>query len=834
MPASQQDFISTYGPLAKDIAGETGLDPSTILGQIGQETGYGQHVQGNNIFGISPGGKVANYPSVQDAAQAYIQLIKSRYGNASSTHDPAAQAQIINTDGYNPDPAYGRKVANVANQLKQQGAPSGNGDVDPDFAARWGMAPQAQPVAKAPKAIVAPAPAAPANDDFEARWGIKQPAAPAPSAPTAAVPAQVAPQAAAAAPTADRYAGWDVPSAPAAPAAGGNSLMSYQGISNALQPAPNTTYGSILPFARDNATGAIRPAMPTSLRNLAQGAVDLGQGPTSGTVTPKAQEALASVIAPALMKSPAAGTGAAIAATAGDTTAPLSYMDRASVANARNIDDIATQNQLQAQAPLSPEFKANPGVTGPQTVTQPGPVSANPAVNPLSGATPPRPANPLSSNAAAAPAPPEITAPTSESAEYAAIPDKLPPAPLLPPLTQGAADSRADELINHFSTRKGVSPTPPNLIPGFMPTLAQKTADPGLATLERGMQSVNPGPFQLRNEANQAVMQSFLQNLTKDPEDIATASAARAAATTPLRDAAFENKAPVDPSPVESMGNAILGSPEGKRDAIQSTVGDVMNRLHVNNDPTQPLETDPEMLYGVRKHINDMLDPVAQRDKPQYQQAASQLIGLRGALDDQIEEGAPGFKNYISTFAQQSKPIDQMRYLQSLNLTDANGNLSLPSVAKAVKTVIKQRALPGVQNSTAVSDDQLAALTQLRDTLRAQGSSATGKALGSNTFQNLATNSRVGAVTGNPLIQLGLTAAGSVAGGTIGAMGGAAMHMGANSVASNAENMVKNATMERLLNLQGKGDAVFSAKSAGPTYRGRPVPPANPLAGATP
>jgi flagellum-specific peptidoglycan hydrolase FlgJ len=103
----QQTFVQTYWPLAQDIAGATGLDPTVVLGQAAQETGWGQHVSGNNIFGITPGGNLASYPDIPTAAQAYVDLIKSRYAGATQAPDSAAQAQAIASAGYNHDPKYG-------------------------------------------------------------------------------------------------------------------------------------------------------------------------------------------------------------------------------------------------------------------------------------------------------------------------------------------------------------------------------------------------------------------------------------------------------------------------------------------------------------------------------------------------------------------------------------------------------------------------------------------------------------------------------------------------------------------------------------------------------
>jgi hypothetical protein len=55
---------------------------------------------------------------------------------------------------------------------------------------------------------------------------------------------------------------------------------------NALAPEPNTTYGSVLPLARDDKTGEIRLAMPGIIRAPLQGAIDLLQGPGGMQINP--------------------------------------------------------------------------------------------------------------------------------------------------------------------------------------------------------------------------------------------------------------------------------------------------------------------------------------------------------------------------------------------------------------------------------------------------------------------------------------------------------------------------------------------------------------------
>jgi hypothetical protein len=124
------DFLTTYAPLANDIADHTGLNPATVLGIIDTETGHGQHVLGSNIFGISPGGRVASYPDVQTASQAFVSLMKTpRYAGVSTTTDPAVQAAMLVKGGYNTvNPNYAQTVAaNAQNAVKQLGYQGGQG-----------------------------------------------------------------------------------------------------------------------------------------------------------------------------------------------------------------------------------------------------------------------------------------------------------------------------------------------------------------------------------------------------------------------------------------------------------------------------------------------------------------------------------------------------------------------------------------------------------------------------------------------------------------------------------------------------------------------------------
>jgi hypothetical protein len=119
---SQRAFLQTYTPLAQDIASQTGLFPEVVLGQIAQETGWGTKAKGSNLFGISPGGSVASYPSAAHAGQAYVDLINRRYGNVAQAKTPEEQAAALVKGGYNTaDPNYAKSVGTIAQIIRAAG-----------------------------------------------------------------------------------------------------------------------------------------------------------------------------------------------------------------------------------------------------------------------------------------------------------------------------------------------------------------------------------------------------------------------------------------------------------------------------------------------------------------------------------------------------------------------------------------------------------------------------------------------------------------------------------------------------------------------------------------
>ena len=129
MSGSVSTFVSNVLPYAQQVSANTGLPLDLIIAQSAQETGWGTSnaaVNGNNYFGISPGGSLASYPNIAAGFQAYANTINNNFSGAASQ---GTVANILNylqyggsvgayaASGNGPDPNYAPQVAALVPQI---------------------------------------------------------------------------------------------------------------------------------------------------------------------------------------------------------------------------------------------------------------------------------------------------------------------------------------------------------------------------------------------------------------------------------------------------------------------------------------------------------------------------------------------------------------------------------------------------------------------------------------------------------------------------------------------------------------------------------------------
>lgn len=323
-------------------------------------------------------------------------------------------------------------------------------------------------------------------------------------------------------------------------------------------------------------------------------------------------------------------------------------------------------------------------------------------------------------------------------------------------ITPFRTNTLADTVVQKWADGGPTTVNAAEIVPGSKPTLAQATGNAGLATLERGVQSVRSTPFEEIAKQNNLARSAAFDAVKGDQQSLQDLIDLRTQTAAQNYPAAFGNAKPTDPTPVIQEIDQILQSPSGQRDIVQSTLGRIRNKLTwETTDPATGqtvthLQQDPAQLYGVRQALTDMLSPLSQGDAANARLASRELSQVKDALDPVIEQGAPGYKQFLSDYAAMSKPIDTQAYLQRLNVTDAQGNITLAKMDSALKRIEQQRAMPGPRDAKSIPDAVMNDLYNIREDLRRAGNSKLGMPPGTNTFQNFATNALLSEI-GAPL-----------------------------------------------------------------------------------
>ncbi|MFT4267917.1 MAG: hypothetical protein QM586_11970, partial [Xenophilus sp.] len=303
----------------------------------------------------------------------------------------------------------------------------------------------------------------------------------------------------------------------------------------------------------------------------------------------------------------------------------------------------------------------------------------------------------------------------------------------------------------------------PDLVPGSLPTTAAAAGDVGLAGLQRTLGN-RPGAFGAeltdRAAAQNQARTSLLEGLAGNPGKISAAEFARDDATAALREAALSRAGQVPAAPLLQGIDALLRNPANAGFFAKDALNRVRRQIMENAaDGT----IHARALYAIRKDVGDALGGRLQGESANLRHASSQLIQTRELIDDAIEgaanrvspqtavgpfnpatsgTAAPTWRQYLSTYSAMSRPIDQMKVLADVlqraqsGAMDTGGNLTL-SAAK-LNNILKRE---GDELAKKLTPEQLQVLRNVQADLNAATLASTaGKAVGSNTVQNLASD----------------------------------------------------------------------------------------------
>ena len=296
-------------------------------------------------------------------------------------------------------------------------------------------------------------------------------------------------------------------------------------------------------------------------------------------------------------------------------------------------------------------------------------------------------------------------------------------------------------------------------IGGYTPTTAQATRDIGLINAETAIKGldVTGGRFATQAlEANRAQM-AILNRLAKDEDVLKSALTKREEVTSPLREQAFANST-VDPDTFQSAIaltvnktiDDILASPVGKRQTVMSVMKDAKDDIARASTPAE--------LYEIRKDLRaaaqGLLDKSA-KDGPTsgaYRAAKPQLESVIRAVDDAIEAGATGYKDYLSKYAASSRGIERLEAAQQFRGKVIS---TTPDPSRANDYLISQpaftRAIRAAEKETELSSTQLAVLKRVAEDLDSGVLPRATKVAGSDTFKNMSTANVIGGMVGKQM-----------------------------------------------------------------------------------
>ncbi|CAJ0899830.1 hypothetical protein R6138_04378 [Ralstonia thomasii] len=319
---------------------------------------------------------------------------------------------------------------------------------------------------------------------------------------------------------------------------------------------------------------------------------------------------------------------------------------------------------------------------------------------------------------------------------------------LVDPFTDAGQTRVAGNLLKKFVGSAPVAGNTSEIVPGSIPTLAQATGNAGLATLERGMQSSTPqgaNAFAERAAQNAEARSRAFAGIAGTKADLAAAQAARASNAA---DDYLKTQIGIPTS--NTAYSALMETPAFKaafaqaQDMARNAGGSIETIVQprANANLWGAIDTPRKYVSGqglqtIKEALDDQINSAVRAGR--NKQAAS-VLGVKDRLVAMMDNEIPGYADARAAYAQASRPIDSMKYLQGLNLTDAQGNVTLAKVQNALRNIDKMQSAPGVNEAKSVTSEQIKALTSIRDDLLRSGNSSLGKSIGSNTFQNLATN----------------------------------------------------------------------------------------------
>lgn len=280
------------------------------------------------------------------------------------------------------------------------------------------------------------------------------------------------------------------------------------------------------------------------------------------------------------------------------------------------------------------------------------------------------------------------------------------------------------------------------LVPDSLPTTAQAAGTPEMVQLEKAFGNTPTGKslLEARQLQNNNARISALESVAGNDSQLLAAKQARNDATsdwTNLTTGKLATGAPVDAGSVIQQLQSLKQSPLGVRPTIGSAADDIIQTIKSNALPSSNKEqvlVNPGILDSVRQNVKDYLAKYSPNGVVGTQQGVA-FDPIRKSIVDAIEQNNPGYKDYLSNYAQYSKPINSMQAANTI-LDGLNGGHD--SSGNPIISLTKYNSLlaKALRDNPGVSADAENTLNSVQQDLQRASISNSIKQSGSDTIYN--------------------------------------------------------------------------------------------------
>ncbi|WP_432778228.1 transglycosylase SLT domain-containing protein [Burkholderia gladioli pv. alliicola] len=221
-------------------------------------------------------------------------------------------------------------------------------------------------------------------------------------------------------------------------------------------------------------------------------------------------------------------------------------------------------------------------------------------------------------------------------------------------------------------------------------------------------------PFQAQRDALQAQHNQIFSDMAGTPESVQLAKEARNADVFDRYQAAGAQEIPVDEDLSMLLQRPSMQRVVARAQRLSDEEG--AGPIFIHDEDGAPVSLSGDSAHYIKQGLDDEIQLARDNNLGASERRA--ITNTQNQFLGWLDNQSPEYAGARASYAEQTQPIEAQEYLQGLNVTDANGNVTLPKIDSAIKKTEQLRTTPGLNAAKNLTDAQMSQLYALRDGLR--------------------------------------------------------------------------------------------------------------------